>query len=89
MGADPAQTLRAIREAEAYPGPSIVIAYCPCLEHGIKGGMGMSQLEQRKAVECGYWNLYRYDPRLREAGKNPFVLDSKDPSGDLKAYLKS
>jgi len=89
MGADPAQTLKAIREAEAYPGPSIVIAYCPCLEHGIKGGMGNSQLEQKKAVECGYWNLYRYDPRLKAEGKNPFTLDSKDPSADLTAYLKS
>ena len=89
MGADPAQTLRAIREAEAYPGPSIVIAYCPCLEHGIKGGMGNSQLEQKRAVECGYWHLYRFDPRLKEEGKNPFVMDSKAPSGDLKEYLKS
>lgn len=62
LGADPAQTLKAIREAEAYPGPSIVIAYCPCLEHGIKGGMGNSQLEQKRAVECGYWSLYRFVP---------------------------
>jgi len=89
MGADPAQTLRAIREAEAYPGPSIVIAYCPCLEHGIKGGMGNSQLEQKRAVECGYWHLYRFDPRLKAEGKNPFILESKDPTGDLTAYLKS
>lgn len=89
MGADPAQTLKAIREAEAYPGPAIVIAYCPCLEHGIKGGMANSQLEQKRAVECGYWNLYRFDPRRKQAGENPFVLDSKDPTGDLKAYLKS
>ncbi len=62
MGADPNQTLKAIREAEAYPGPSIVIAYCPCIEHGIEGGMGNSQLEQKRAVECGYWHLYRFDP---------------------------
>ena len=89
LGADPAQTLKAIREAEAYPGPSIVIAYCPCLEHGIKGGMGNSQLEQKRAVECGYWSLYRFDPRLKEAGKNPFILDSKEPTGDLMDYLKS
>ena len=89
MGADPAQTLRAIREAEAYPGPAIVICYCPCLEHGIKGGMGNSQLEQKKAVECGYWHLYRYDPRLKAEGKNPFTMDSKDPTADLKEYLKS
>ena len=89
MGADPAQTLRAIREAESYPGPSIVIAYCPCLEHGIRGGMGNSQLEQKRAVECGYWNLYRFDPRRRDAGENPFQLDSKDPTGDLREYLQS
>ena len=89
LGADPAQTLKAIREAEAYPGPSIVIAYCPCLEHGIKGGMGNSQLEQKRAVECGYWSLYRFDPRLKEAGKNPFILDSKEPTGNLMEYLKS
>ncbi|WP_295582792.1 pyruvate:ferredoxin (flavodoxin) oxidoreductase [uncultured Oscillibacter sp.] len=89
MGADPAQTLRAIREAEAYPGPSIVICYCPCLEHGLKGGMANSQLEQKKAVECGYWHLYRFDPRRKAEGKNPFQLDSREPTGDLRAYLKS
>ncbi len=89
MGADPAQTLRAIREAEAYPGPAIVICYCPCLEHGLKGGMGNSQAEQKRAVECGYWHLYRYDPRRKVEGKNPFVMDSKEPTGDLLAYLKS
>lgn len=89
MGADQAQTLKAIREAEAYPGPSIVIAYCPCVEHGIKGGMGCSQIEQKLAVDCGYWHLYRYDPRLKKEGKNPFILDSKEPTGDLLEYLKS
>ena len=87
MGADPAQTLKAIREAEAYPGPSIVIAYCPCIEHGMKCGMGLSQLEQKKAVEAGYWHLYRYNPELKEQGKNPFTLDSKEPTGDFQQFL--
>lgn len=87
MGADPNQTLKAIREAEAYPGPSIIIAYCPCIEHGMKCGMGLSQLEQKKAVEAGYWHLYRFDPRRRAAGENPFVLDSKEPIGDFQTFL--
>ena len=86
MGADPNQTLRAIREAEAYNGPSIVICYCPCIEHGMKASMGLSQLE-KKAVECGYWHLYRYDPRLKAEGKNPFTLDSKAPTGDFQQFL--
>ena len=89
MGADPAQTLKAIREAEAYPGPSLVIAYCPCIEHGMKCGMGLSQREEKKAVECGYWHLYRYDPRLKKEGKNPFTLDSKVPTGDFQQFLMS
>ena len=79
MGYDEAQTLKAFREAEAYPGPSIVICYCPCLEQHIKAGMGCSQEEMRKAVECGYWHLYRYDPRRIAEGKNPFQLDSPEP----------
>ena len=87
MGADPAQTLKAIREAEAYDGPSIVICYCPCIEHGIKASMGLSQIEEKKAVECGYWHLYRYDPRRKEEGKNPFQLDSKAPTGDFQQFL--
>ena len=82
MGADPAQTLRALREAEEYDGPSIVICYCPCLEQHIKAGMGNSQLEMKKAVECGYWHLYRYDPRRVAEGKNPFQLDSPEPDMD-------
>ena len=82
MGADPNQTLKAIREAEAYPGPSIVICYCPCIEHGMKASMGLSQLEEKKAVECGYWHLYRYDPRRIAEGKNPFQLDSPAPDTD-------
>ena len=81
MGADNAQCLKAIREAEAYPGPSLVIAYAPCINHGlkIKGGMGRSQAEEGRAVECGYWHLWRYNPQLAEEGKNPFTLDSKEP----------
>ena len=81
MGADNAQCLKAIREAEAYPGPSLVIAYAPCINHGLKakGGMGKSQAEEAKAVECGYWHLWRYNPQLAEQGQNPFSLDSKEP----------
>jgi len=84
MGADNAQCLKAIREAEAYPGPSLVIAYAPCINHGLKakGGMGKSQAEEAKAVECGYWHLWRYNPALAEEGKNPFSLDSKEPQWD-------
>ena len=90
MGYDQAQTLKAIREAESYPGPSIIIAYCPCLEHGIKGGMSNSQIEQKRAVECGYWHMYRFDPRRKAEGLNPFVMDSKEPSPELMLdYLKS
>jgi len=87
MGADPAQTLRAIREAEAYNGPSIVICYCPCIEHGMKASMGLSQLEEKKAVEAGYWHLYRYNPDLKAEGRNPFILDSKAPTGDFQTFL--
>ena len=77
MGANMNQTLNAIREAEAYPGPSIVIAYAPCEMHSIKGGMVNCQNEMKKAVECGYWNLFRFNPALKAEGKNPFTLDSK------------
>ena len=87
MGADPAQTLKAIREAEAYEGPSLIIAYSPCIEHGMKCGMGLSQAEQKKAVEAGYWHLYRYNPDLKEVGQNPFSLDSKEPTGDFQKFL--
>ena len=79
MGANQAQCLKAIREAEAYDGPSIVICYSPCIEHGLKRGMGKSQNEEKRAVECGYWHLWRWDPTLEEKGKNPFQLDSKEP----------
>jgi len=79
MGADNAQTLKAIREAEAYDGPSLIIAYSPCINHGIRKGMGHAQEEQQAAVECGYWHLWRYNPALEMEGKNPFSLDSKAP----------
>lgn len=83
MGADKNQTLKAISEAEAYQGPSLVIAYAPCINHGLKAGMGCSQLESKKAVESGYWAMYRFNPQLKEEGKNPFSLDSKEPNWDL------
>ena len=79
MGASPVQYMNAIKEAEAYDGPSLIIAYAPCINHGLKAGMGLSQKEEKLAVECGYWHLYRYNPLLEEAGKNPFSLDSKEP----------
>ncbi len=79
MGASQSQTLKAIREAEAYPGPSVIIAYSPCINHGLKAGMNKTQDEEKRAVEAGYWSLYRYDPLLEKEGKNPFVLDSKEP----------
>ena len=89
MGADQAQTLKAIREAEAYPGPSLIIAYAPCINHGLKAGMGKSQEEEEKAVKCGYWHLWRYNPALEAEGKNPFSLDSKEPNwDDFQGFLK-
>ncbi len=88
MGANKNQFLKAVREAESYPGPSLIIAYAPCINHGIKdGGMGKSQEEEKKAVDSGYWFLYRYDPRLREQGKNPFQLDSREPSKNLRDFI--
>jgi pyruvate-ferredoxin/flavodoxin oxidoreductase len=87
MGANKQQCLKAIAEAESYPGPSIVIAYSPCINQGLKKGMGKSQEEEKLAVECGYWPLYRYDPRLAAEGKNPFQLDSKEPTGNLQDFL--
>ncbi|MDE7094510.1 MAG: pyruvate:ferredoxin (flavodoxin) oxidoreductase [Oscillospiraceae bacterium] len=80
MGADMNQCLKAIREAEAYDGPSIIIAYAPCINHGIKTGMATAQAEEKKAVQAGYWHLYRYNPELKAQGKNPFILDSKAPN---------
>ncbi len=89
MGADQAQCLKAIREAEAYPGPSIIIAYAPCINHGLKKGMGKSQAEEEAAVKCGYWHLWRFNPTLEAEGKNPFSLDSKEPDWDaFQDYLK-
>ena len=89
MGADQAQCLKAIREAEAYPGPSLIIAYAPCINHGLKAGMGKAQAEEEAAVACGYWHLWRYNPQLEEEGKNPFTLDSKEPNWDnFKNFLK-
>lgn len=88
MGADKNQTLKAIAEAEAYPGPSLIIAYAPCVNHGIQGGL-KSQLQAKKAVEAGYWSLYRYNPLLKKQGKNPFQLDSKEPTASFQDFLKS
>lgn len=85
MGADRNQLMKALVEAESYRGPSIIIAYCPCIGHGIN--MSLSQEEAKKAVERGYWTLYRYNPMLKEEGKNPFILDSKEPEGDFKEFL--
>jgi pyruvate-ferredoxin/flavodoxin oxidoreductase len=82
MGANQQQCLNAIREAEAYDGPSLIIAYAPCINHGIKTGMSTAQAEEKKAVEAGYWHLYRYNPTLKAEGKNPFILDSKAPNTD-------
>ncbi len=87
MGANPAQTLKAIAEAEAYHGPSIIICYSPCEMHSIKGGMINCQKEMKKAVECGYWNLFRYNPALTAEGQNPFTLDSKAPAGGYRDFL--
>lgn len=87
MGADLNHAIRAIREAESYPGPSLVIAYAPCISHGIKTGMSTSIYEEKKAVDAGYWHLYRYDPRLLEKGENPFRLDSKKPSRPYREFL--
>ena len=89
MGADQAQTLKAIREAEAYDGPSLIIAYAPCINHGLKKGMGKSQQEEADAVACGYWHLWRYNPALEAEGKNPFTLDSKEPDwSKFQDFLK-
>ncbi|MCI6276933.1 MAG: pyruvate:ferredoxin (flavodoxin) oxidoreductase [Clostridium sp.] len=89
MGADKNQTIKAITEAEAYDGPSLIIAYSTCINQGLKGGMALSQEEQKRAVDCGYWALYRYNPMLKSEGKNPFILDSKEPKSDFKEFLMS
>lgn len=87
MGANMNHTIKAIAEAEAYKGPSLIIAYAPCINHGIKSGMGTSIAEERKAVDSGYWHLYRYNPILKEQGQNPFILDSKEPKADFKEFI--
>ncbi len=89
MGADMNQTLKALAEAEAYPGPSIIIGYAPCEMHGVKGGMGNSQSEMKRAVEAGYWHMFRYNPLNKAEGKNPFMLDSKEPTASYDEFIKS
>jgi pyruvate-ferredoxin/flavodoxin oxidoreductase len=87
MGANKNQFMKALREAESYHGPSLIIAYAPCINHGIKAGMGKTQEEEKRAVESGYWPLYRYDPRLTAEGKNPFQLDYQQPNGTIHDFL--
>jgi pyruvate-ferredoxin/flavodoxin oxidoreductase len=87
MGANQAQLIRALKEAESYQGPSLIIAYAPCINHGIVRGMAYAQMESKLAVESGYWHLYRYDPRRKEQGLNPFMLDSKEPTMPLREFL--
>ena len=87
MGANKNHLVKALKEAESYPGPSLIIAYSPCINHGLKAGMGKSQEEEKLAVESGYWPLYRYDPRLAEEGKNPFQLDYKEPDGTIHDFI--
>ncbi len=89
MGANQSHTLKALVEAEAYKGPSLVIAYAPCINHGIRGGMGVSQQQEKRAVEAGYWHLYRYNPDLAAKGQNPFSLDSKAPTASFQDFLQS
>ena len=87
MGYNPQQCLDAILEAESYNGPSLIIAYAPCINHGIKGGMKIAQTEEKKAVEAGYWHCFRYDPRKAMDGKNPFTLDSKKPTASYEDFI--
>ena len=88
MGADKNQLVKALTEAEAYPGPSLIIAYAPCINHGIKAGMNNVQAEMKKAVDCGYWNLFRFNPQLADEGKNPFILESKEPkTEDYRKFM--
>jgi len=89
MGSNKNQFMKALVEAESYKGPSLIIAYAPCINHGIKAGMGKTQEQEKKAVEAGYWHLYRFDPRLKEEGKNPFILDSKEPTASFREFLLS
>ena len=87
IGADKGQFVKALKEAEAYDGPALIIAYAPCINHGLKDGMGKTQQNIKEAVECGYWHLYRYNPLLKTQGKNPFVLDSKEPTASFREFL--
>jgi pyruvate-ferredoxin/flavodoxin oxidoreductase len=87
MGANMNQLLKAFIEAEKYDGPSLIIAYAPCINHGLKEGMGRTQANAKQAVEAGYWHLYRYNPELKEQGKNPFILDSKEPTASFREFL--
>jgi len=89
MGSNQNQLIKALCEAEAYPGPSLVIAYAPCISHGLKLGMGCTQLQSKRAVEAGYWHLYRYNPLLEDEGKNPFIFDSKEPTADFMEFIGS
>ncbi|MBR3845281.1 MAG: pyruvate:ferredoxin (flavodoxin) oxidoreductase, partial [Clostridia bacterium] len=89
MGYDMNQTLKALAEAEAYNGPSIIIGYAPCEMHGVKGGMQNCQLEMKKAVEAGYWQTFRYNPALKAEGKNPLTIDSKEPTASYVDFIKS
>ena len=89
MGANKNQLIKAFTEAEAYPGPSLIIAYSPCINHGLTLGMGKTQEQEKRAVDAGYWHLYRYNPTLKQEGKNPFVLDSKEPTADFQEFIRS
>ncbi len=89
MGASQAQLIKALKEAESYPGPSLIIAYAPCINHGIKGGMANAQIKMKQAVEAGYWHMYRYNPLLSNEGKNPFVMDSKEPTESFRDFIMS
>ena len=87
MGADKNQFMKAIQEAESYHGPSLIICYAPCINHGLRAGMGKSQQNEKDAVACGYWHLYRYNPELKAEGKNPFSLDSKEPTESFRDFI--
>ncbi|SCI83122.1 pyruvate ferredoxin oxidoreductase subunit beta [uncultured Clostridium sp.] len=89
MGSDMNQCIKAFVEAESYNGPSLIIAYAPCINHGVKGGLKNAQAEEKRAVEAGYWHNFRFDPRRTEEGKNPFQLDSKEPKADYQEFIQS
>jgi pyruvate-ferredoxin/flavodoxin oxidoreductase len=87
MGADKNQFMKAVIEAENYKGPSLIVCYAPCVNHGLKKGMGKAQENIKDAVDCGYWNLYRFNPELEDQGKNPLILDSKPPTGNFRQFI--